>query len=55
MILLIFVLSLMIFIKTLSYGIFEIKNRNKFGGSVVIIVSVISLFFPNIMVYIKGI
>lgn len=52
---LIFILSLLIFIKTLSYGIFEIKNTNKIGGTIIIFVSILSLLFPNIMVYIKGV
>ena len=52
---LVFIISVIIFIKTLSYGIFELKNKNKLGGIVIIFISVISLTFPNIMVYIKGV
>lgn len=52
---LIFILSVIIFIKTLSYGLFELKNENKISGAIVVLVSIVSLVFPNIMVYIKGI
>lgn len=49
-------LSIWIFLKTLFYGIYEIKNNsNKPGGITIIIVSIISLIFPNIMIYIHGI
>lgn len=52
----IIILSIWIFMKTLSYGIFEIKNNsNKPGGITIIIVSIISLIYPIIMVYIRGI
>ena len=52
----IMVLSIIVGIKTVSYGIFEInKNNNKFGGSFVIILAIIATFFPNIIVYLKGI
>ena len=48
-------LSIWIFIKTLCYGIYEIKNNsNKPGGITIIIISIISLIFPNIMIYIRG-
>jgi len=49
-------LSIWIFIKTLCYGIYEIKNNsNKPGGITIIIISIISLIFPNIMIYIRGV
>jgi len=48
-------LSIWIFIKTLFYGIYEIKNNsNKPGGITIILISIISLIFPNIMIYIRG-
>jgi len=48
-------LSIWIFIKTLCYGIYEIKNNsNKPGGITIILISIISLIFPNIMIYIRG-
>lgn len=52
---LVFIISIIIFIRTLSYSIFEIKEKNKSGGIIVMIVSIISLLLPNIMVYLKGI
>lgn len=51
---LVLILSIIVFIKTLSYGIFELKEKNKLGGTCVIIISVISLVLPNLMVYFKG-
>ncbi len=49
-------LSVWIFIKTLFYGIYEIKNNsNKPGGITIILVSIISLIFPNIIIYIRGV
>lgn len=53
---LIIILSIWIFIKTISYGIFEIKNNsNKPGGITIIIISIISLIYPIIMIYIRGV
>lgn len=50
-----FILTLWAFIKTFSYGIFEVKkNSNKTGGIVTIIIAIISLVFPNVVVYING-
>lgn len=49
------ILSIIIFIKTLSYGIFEIKqNSNKLGGITVIAMSIVSLILPTIMVIVRG-
>jgi len=49
------IISIFVFIKTLSYGIFEIrKNSNTIGGIITIVIAVIALIFPNIMVYING-
>ena len=53
---LVIILSIIIFIKTTSYGIYEIKeNNNKLGGVVVISIAVISLVLPNVVVYVRGI
>lgn len=53
---LIIVLSIIIFIKTLNYGIYEIKNNsNKSGGVTVIIVSIITLVLSVLIIYIKGV
>lgn len=49
-------LSIIIGIKTISYGVFEIKeNNNKFGGYSVIFLAIICVLLPNIIVYLKGI
>lgn len=48
-------LSIWIFIRTLSYGIYEIKqNSNTSGGITIIVLAVLSLILPNIVVYING-
>lgn len=49
------VLSLIIFIKTVSYGVYELKEENKYGGIAVIVVATIALILPNVMVYIRGV
>jgi len=49
------ILSLWIFVRTLSYGIYELKqNSNTLGGIVTIVLAVLSLIFPNIVIYING-
>ena len=41
-------------LKTVFYGMYEIKkNNNKFGGFIIIIISVVVLFLPSYMVYIR--
>ena len=53
---LVLILSIIIFIKTTSYGIYELnENNNKLGGVVVISIATISLILPNIIVYIRGV
>ena len=52
----IFILSIIIGIRTISYGIFEIQNnKNRFGGIFVITLAATSAILTNIVVYIKGI
>ncbi len=52
----IFILSIIVGIKTVSYGIFEIKeNKNTFGGIFVIIFAIVSTILPNVIVYLKGV
>ena len=49
------IISILFFIRTISYGIFEInKNNNTFGGIVVLIIALIGLIFPNIVIWING-
>lgn len=52
---LVIILSIIIFIKTLSYGMYELKKENKVGGITVIVISIVSLILPNVMVYIRGV
>ncbi len=48
-------LSIWVFIKTLSYGIYEIKqNSNTFGGIATIVLAVLSLILPITVIYING-
>lgn len=53
---LILILSIIIFIKTTSYGLYELKeNNNKNGGITVITIALLSLILPNVVVYFRGI
>ena len=53
---LILILSIIIFIKTTSYGLYELKeNNNKSGGITVITIALLSLILPNVVVYFRGI
>ncbi len=50
-----YLLSIWIFIRTLSYGIYEIKqNSNTSGGIVIIVLAVLSLILPITVIYING-
>lgn len=47
-------LSLFIFLKTLYYGIYEFKeNHSKVAGVSIIILSVVCLIVPNILVHLR--
>lgn len=49
------ILTIWIFVRTLSYGIYEIKqNSNMLGGISTIVIAVSSLIFPNLIMYING-
>lgn len=49
------VFSVIVFIKTISYGIFEIKkNNNTFGGIVIFLIALFALIFPNIIILTNG-
>ena len=51
-----FILSIWIFIRTVSYGIHEIKQeKNKLGGTIVLLLALVSIIFPIVMVIIRGI
>lgn len=50
------ILTTIIFIKTLSYGLYEIKeNNNKTGGISVIAFSLATFIFTNLVLFKKGI
>lgn len=51
--LIIIILTIWIFLQTVSYGIFEYnKNKNKLGGIIVFSLATIGLFLPNIAIFI---
>jgi len=53
---LVLILSIIIFIKTTSYGIYELKeNNNSTGGITVIAIATASLILPNLVVFFRGI
>lgn len=52
---LVIILSIIIFLKTLSYGVYEIKEKNKSGGITVIVLAVFALILPYLMVCLRGI
>jgi len=53
---LVLILSIIIFIKTTSYGLYELKeNQNKVGGISVITIAALALILPNMVVYFRGI
>ena len=50
------IVSIVIFIRTISCGLFEIKkNSNTFGGIVIILIALTGLIYPNIVIWINGI
>ena len=52
----ILILSLWVFVRALSYGMYEIQeNKNTPGGVVVISLSTIALVFVNFVVFVKGV
>ncbi len=52
----ILILSIFVAIKTISYGVYELKtNSNITAGITIIIIAVISSILPNVVIYINGI
>lgn len=48
------VISIFIFLKTLFYGIYEWKEQNnKCGSIVIILIAIISLILPNVLVNLR--
>lgn len=46
------IFSIYTFVKTISYGIFELKNNsNKFVGITIFIIGIFSLIVPNIVLH----
>ena len=48
---LVFILSIFVFIKTVSYGIYEFKSNNKTSAVIIYIIAIISSVLPNIILY----
>lgn len=49
------VFSVVVFIKTISYGIFEIKtNNNTLGGIVIFLIALFAFIFPNVIILTNG-
>lgn len=49
----IFILSLFVFFKTLYYGIYEYKQNNKVPGICIMVLASICLVLPNIAIIFK--
>jgi len=49
----IFILSVFVFIKTVSYGIYEYKSHNKISAIIIYLIALISSLFPNIILYFR--
>ncbi len=48
------VISIYILLRTISYGIYEIKEKkNKCGGTTVIVFSVLVIIYSNIMMFLR--
>lgn len=55
MFIVVLILSVWIFVRTLSYGIYEIRqNSNTIGGVATIVIAVLCLICPNLVIYING-
>lgn len=47
-------ITIVIFIKTVSYALYELNsNHNKYGCYVIIILTIIAITFSNIMIWIR--
>ncbi len=47
------IISIWAFIKTLSYGIYELQQKNKSGGFSVIILAIITLILSNAVFWLR--
>lgn len=48
-----YIIATIIGIKTISYGIYEIKEKNKFGGSLVILVTIAAYVLFAVLMYLQ--
>ena len=52
--LILLIITLYVFIKTLIYGIIEIKQeKNIYGGSATILIGILALILPNIIIHFR--
>lgn len=52
---LILAISIYVFSRTISYGIYEIKkNSNFYGGITIIVIAILCLVYPNLLIYFRG-
>ena len=50
----ILILTVFVFIKTVGYGIFEYKsNNNKVSAIIIYVLAVIALVAPNVLIYMR--
>lgn len=50
----IFILTIYAFIKTISYGIFEQKNNNNKTSAIIIyVLALVGLIAPNVIIYMR--
>ncbi len=50
------ILSFIIFMKTFTYGLYEFKNcKNKSAAITLFLFATLSLIFPNLIVFIRGV
>lgn len=47
------ILSLFVFLKTLYYGIYEFKQKNKTAGVSIVVLSVIALVVPIVITFFR--
>ena len=47
----VFLLSIYVFIKTVSYGLYEYKNNNKTSAFIIYVIALISSILPNVVLY----
>ena len=48
-----YIISTVIGIKTISYGVYEIKEKNKFGGSLVIFITIVAYVLFAVLMYLQ--